>query len=114
MNSNIRMIGVDVMTCETNGWDEVLEGLALLDESTGRRLRFLINGPSVESRWAELFSIVGAERLTLTEAGPIAAPPTQQEKLEFGPTYAKAFGPRYKSRILKQRTAVADCAARAA
>lgn len=114
MNPTIRMIGLDAMTCATNGWDEILEGLALLDESTGKRLRFLINGPSVESRWAELFSIVEAERLTLTEAGPIAAPPTQQEKLEFGVTYAKAFGPRYKSRVLKQRAAVAESAARAA
>jgi hypothetical protein len=113
MNPNIRMVGVDAMTCATNGWNEILEGMALLDESTSKRLRFLVNGPSVESRWAELFSIVEPERLTLTEAGPIAAPPTQQEKLKFGTVYAKAFGPRYKARILKQRAAVAESAARA-
>lgn len=114
MNPSIHMVAIDAMTCETNGWDEVLEGLALLDEGTDQRLHYLVNGPSVESRWAELFSIVGAERLTLTEAGPIAAPPTQQEKLEFGRSWSTACGPRYKARILKRRAAVAETAARAA
>jgi hypothetical protein len=114
MSLNVNMVALDAMTCETNGWDEILEGLALLDQRTNQRLHYLVNGPSAESRWAELFSIVGTKRLTLTEAGPIAAPPTQQEKLEFGPSWSTACGPRYKARILKRRAAVAESAALAA
>jgi hypothetical protein len=114
MHPNIETIAVDAMTCETNGWDEVLEGLDLLDQQTCGRLHYLINGPSVETRWAELFSVISAERLTLTEAGPIAAAPTKQEKLEFGSRYAAAFGPRYSARILRRRAAITENATKAA
>lgn len=113
-NPNIEMIAVDAMTCATNGWDEVVEGLDLLDQLSGRRLRYLVNGPSIETRWAELFAIVPADRLCLTEAGPISAAPSPEEQLQFGSDYRKAFGPRFSARVLRKHAAVAEAAARAA
>jgi hypothetical protein len=114
MNPCIEVVAIDAMTCATNGWDEVLEGLGLLDELTGGKLKFLVNGPSTEARWSELFSLIPANRLCLTEARPISAPPTAQEKLRFGREYRRALGPRFKARVLRRRAAIVESARRAA
>jgi Domain of unknown function (DUF4417) len=113
-NASVKTVAIDAMTCATNGWDDVMEGLALLDELTDKRLRYLVNGPSVERRWADLFSIISPDRLTITDAEPISAPPTTQEKLDFGDVFSRALGPRYGARVTQRRCDVEQVAQQAA
>jgi hypothetical protein len=113
-NPSVETAAIDAMTCATNGWSDVLEGLEMLDRLSGQRLHYIVNGPSVNQRREELFGLIPQNRLTLTDAGPISAPPTPQEELDFPGPFAEIFGPRLRARILRQRLAVIRAAARAA
>lgn len=114
LNPSVQMVAIDAMTCATNGWNDVLDGMNMLDEMTMGRLHFVVNGPSVGQRWTELFEILPQGRLTLTEAGPIASPPTAQEQLEFAGPYAEILGPRFGARVRRKRAAINRLAAKAA
>jgi hypothetical protein len=106
LNPGVALVGFDAMTCATNGWDEVLEGLEILDTETGKRLRYCINGPSVANRWSDLMSVIPADRICLTEARPIAAAPSTQEKLSFRGSFAEVLGPRFNSRVSERQKAL--------
>ena len=112
-NPTVNVVALDAMTCESNGWDEILEGLEILDLETNRKLHYCINGPSVANRWSEVMSVIPSKRLCLTEARPIAAAPSKQEKFEFNGPYAEVLGPRFNSRVSDRREALRDLASAA-
>lgn len=105
-NPSVELVAIDAMTSRSNGWEQLLSGLVLLEKLTGRRLRYLINGPSVAWRWEQLHSIIPAGRLTLTDARLWSAKPTAEERLEFPGPYADAFGPRFRKRVQQRRSAL--------
>ncbi len=74
-NSSIETVALDWMTYRSvRDWRCQVAGLRTFDEATGCRLSYLINGPSTEQRFREIFSVVDAERVCLTNAtcGPPA------------------------------------------
>lgn len=59
-------------------WSRQIKGLQSFDMATGRRLKYLINGPSTSPRIQTLLEIVGPHRLALT--GEILAKPPRRIK----------------------------------
>jgi len=80
-------------------WDRETECLSTFDLATGRRLRYLINGPSTLSRLQTLFQIVDPKRLTLTGSVLAKPPDKQQSALTSGlPKKAAIFFSECKKR----------------
>jgi hypothetical protein len=76
-NPDVEMVSFDWMTCrQDRDFLKGAEFLALFDQSTGERLRYLINGTTAFARLKYLLELLGAERLTVTDA--TAAIPPQQ------------------------------------
>lgn len=66
-NPLIDMVAMDLSTYRrAEDWREQMEGLELFDRLTGERLTYLLNGPSVERRCLEVFSLLGVERTRIT------------------------------------------------
>jgi hypothetical protein len=84
-NRSVRLVAVDAQTSkQSRSWDQLVAGLNVLDRETGGRLHYLINGPTVEPRWAEIYAATSSARVTFTDATlHHGEPPTQQERLSF-------------------------------
>lgn len=75
-NPAVERVGLDWTTYRSDSdWRAQIEGLGLLDRLTGRRLRYLINGPTTNSRYADIFVKVVPPRVCLTSS-TLAPPPT--------------------------------------
>jgi hypothetical protein len=78
-----------------------------LDAMTGRRLRYLVNGPSTRARWEDIYAAVAYDRVTLTDARLWAEPPSPEErslftmqmsgKTDWGRLYRHRHGGRLKA-----------------
>jgi hypothetical protein len=85
-NPVVSVVALDWMTLRSGrGWDLALKGLRLLDNQTGRRLRYLINGPSNGSR-RELLEDVFHDRVTTTKSS-LASPPPEGAVKTFHDPY---------------------------
>lgn len=84
-NRCVQLVAIDAQTSkQARSWAQVVGGLNLLDRETGGRLHYLINGPTVEPRWAEIYSATSPDRVTFTDASlHHGDPPTNQERMEF-------------------------------
>lgn len=84
-NPSVRLIALDAQTSKQgSSWDQLVAGLNLLDHQTGGRLHYLVNGPTVEPRWAEIYAATSPTRVTFTDASlHHGEPPTDQERLDF-------------------------------
>jgi hypothetical protein len=97
-------IAIDSMTYRgKDGWRRLIEGLQLVDELTAHRLRYLVNGPTTEDRFMELACAVPFERLHITNALVMAAPPTQEESKLFSAVPGDKSGVRFAARVNAQR-----------
>jgi hypothetical protein len=77
LNANrcVETVALDLSTYRASeDWQSQVDGLRLLDRRTHRHLHYLVNGTSVVSRCAELYSIVPARRLCITNS-TLAPPP---------------------------------------
>jgi Domain of unknown function (DUF4417) len=75
-NPAVERVGLDWMTYRSDkDWRSQIEGLGLLDRLTGRRLTYLINGPTKSSRYADIFVKIGPRRVCVTSS-TLAPPPT--------------------------------------
>lgn len=72
--SHHSMVALDLMTYRVDSdWTEQVELLGLFDQLTGRRVRYLINGPTTLDRFVDIYRSISARRVTLTNA-TLAAP----------------------------------------
>jgi hypothetical protein len=68
-NPCIELVALDLQTYRANrDWEHQLKGLARFDRTTGTRLAYLVNGPTVIERCRVLLEVIPAERLHLTNA----------------------------------------------
>jgi hypothetical protein len=68
-HSAVETFALDLSTYRgPEDWRNQLEGLQIFDTITGGRATYLINGPTVESRYERLFEIVEPGRLVITNA----------------------------------------------
>lgn len=77
LNANrcVETIALDLSTYrEQEDWQSQVDGLRLLDRRTRRHLRYLVNGTGVAARCSDLYSIVPARRLCITNS-TLAPPP---------------------------------------
>lgn len=82
-NRAVRWLAVDLQTIRPpDEWDEAVRRLDLLDQVTGRRLRYLLNGPSVAGRIADLYRATDPRRVSITNS-TLASPVVLPEQLEL-------------------------------
>lgn len=79
-NPAVELIALDLAIKHQAEWRRQVQLLRYFDEATGRRLRYLIHGPSAEGRLVELFSFMG-RRLHLTGSRAISRP--RESRLDF-------------------------------
>lgn len=111
-NPCVETVAVDAQTSRGSGdsWEQLLTGLEQFDKGTGKRLRYLINGPTRETRWAEIYNVLSPDRVTLTDAElHLSDPPTTQEQLEFArPSDGKIdWGLCYPARVRAREIRIA-------
>jgi len=84
-NRSVKLVAIDAQTSKHGpSWRQLVAGLNLLDHQTGGRLHYLINGPTIEPRWAEIYAATSPERVTFTDATlHHGTPPSAQERLDF-------------------------------
>jgi hypothetical protein len=76
-NPAVTWIALDLTTYrDERDFEQQVEGLARFDALTGRRLRYLINGPGTVERCAELYLAAHERRVHLTSS-TFAAPPIE-------------------------------------
>lgn len=106
-NPTVELVGLDWMTYRADpDWQGQMEGLALLDRLTGRRLRYLINGPTTSSRYADIFTEVGRGRVCLTSSTLAPPPPEGDHQLSLGT--ARRSGATFARRCEAQRQRIAE------
>jgi len=115
-NPCVEMVGFDWMTSRGQAhWDTDVDLLALFDNLTGYRLRYLINGTTTFPRIRYLFELLGSDRLTLSDAtavGPIPADsPTSVDELSADMLSDPAW--RRRLALREERIAQARAALRA-
>ena len=68
-NSLVTGVAIDLSTYRrAEDWRVQMEGLELFDRLTGESLVYLLNGPTVERRCLEVFSLLGVDRVRITIA----------------------------------------------
>jgi hypothetical protein len=84
-NPAVELVGLDWTTYrgDTDWWGQ-MAGLGLLDRLTGRRLRYLINGPTTSSRHADIFTRLGSGRVCLTSSTLAPPPPEGDHQSSLG------------------------------
>jgi hypothetical protein len=81
-NPAVEFVGLDWTTYRADSdWRAQIEGLGLLDRLTGRRLRYLINGPTTSNRCADVFIKVRPTRVCLTSSTLGPPPPERNDQL---------------------------------
>jgi hypothetical protein len=92
-NQVVRWLAVDLQTLRQSAeWAEVVRGLRALDDLTGQRLRYLVNGPTTVERIADIYSATDSRRVALTSS-TLASPPPVEEQLAL--PIAASHGARY-------------------
>lgn len=84
-NRSVEVVALDAQTSrDERSWQQLVAGLNLLDRETGGRLHYIINGPTREPRWAEVYAATAPNRVTVTDATlHHGEPPSAQERLDF-------------------------------
>jgi hypothetical protein len=110
-NDVVDLVGVDLMTYKsTRQWAEQVHLLQQFDIDTGRRLRYIINGPASEVRFVDLYRVVEPERLTVTNLA-IARPPRRGGGSRLrGPL---PMHRRFQEEIARDRARLEDARAKA-
>lgn len=68
-HSAVETFALDLSTYRgPEDWRNQLEGLQIFDTITGGRATYLINGPTVEPRYEQLFEVIEPGRLAITNA----------------------------------------------
>ncbi len=112
-NPCVELVAIDAQTSKgrsSSSWNQLLAGLQDFDRQTGARLRYLINGPTIEGRWAEVYGILSPERVIFTDASlHEAKSPSEQEKLQFaGPGGKRVdWGLCYPIRVERRQAEIA-------
>jgi hypothetical protein len=116
LNANriVRWLALDLQTVrQPNEWAELVRGFRSLDDLTGERVRYFINGPTTVDRIVDLYSAAATRRIALTSSTLASPPPVEgQLSLPLTPTAGAAYA--FAARCRARRAAVAAAAARAA
>jgi Domain of unknown function (DUF4417) len=105
----LEVVALDLMTFRArDDWRRQVEGLALFDRLTHRRLRYLINGPTTVDRCADVYAAVAPRRVSITNA-TLAAPfsdpdETQPAQLRMALNGDYAAGRKMAARCASQRS----------
>jgi hypothetical protein len=105
----LTLVALDLMTFRTDAdWRRQIEGLELFDRLTGRRLRYLVNGPTTIDRFADLYCCVPARRVSITNATLAAPAPgtddgSDAEQLLIPTPDSYAAGREMRGRCRRQR-----------
>jgi hypothetical protein len=91
-NRAVRAVALDLQTYQGESFAEQIRGLALFDDLTGRRLHYLVNGPSTLSKYTSIYEVIPARRVCLTNAKAVATPPA---KGTDGQTWSQRFLPSF-------------------
>lgn len=75
-NPAISAVALDLSDSSRAGWQRELRLLHRFDRLTGSSISYLIHGPSVTDRCADLYNLLGLARVHLTNARAMARPPT--------------------------------------
>lgn len=114
LNANrvVRWLAVDLQTVrQSDEWAEVVRGFRSLDELTGERVRYLINGPTTVERIVDLYSAAARRRIALTSSTLASPPPVEgQLSLPLTPRAGAAYA--FGARCTARRDAMATAAAR--
>jgi hypothetical protein len=118
-NPCVELVAIDAQTSKQAGgssWRQLLVGIEEFDRQTNGRLRYLINGPASEGRWAEIYGVLAPERVTFTDARlHEAKPPSEQERLQFGQPGRKRidWGRCYPARVERRQAEISAAQRRA-
>ena len=118
-NPCVGLVAIDAQTSKgssSSSWRQLLAGLEEFDRRTGGRLRYLINGPATEGRWAEIYNILSPDRVTLPDARlHEAEPPTEQERFLFSVPRGKGidWGRCYPARVERRQAEIVTAQERA-
>jgi hypothetical protein len=106
-NPAVELVGLDWMTYRGDtDWQGQMEGLGLLDRLTGRRLKYLINGPTTSSRYADIFTRIEPGRVCLTSSTLAPPPPERDHQLSLGAAGRPAA--TFERRCTAQRSVIAE------
>jgi hypothetical protein len=92
-NPSVSLVALDYSDSTPGGWQHELPLLHRFDRLTGKRLRYLIHGPSVTQRYLDLYRVLGLDRVHLTNSRAMARPP--------------ACGMLYAQRLVRERRGIA-------
>lgn len=84
-NPAVESVALDLASSSATDWARELRLLAVFDCSTHQRLSYLIHGPSTINRCLDLYQLLGAHRVHLTNSRAIARPAVH------GTTYGDRF-----------------------
>jgi hypothetical protein len=105
-NPWVELVAVDTSTYRSEqDWRRLLNGLELLERLSLGRLRYLINGPTISARHADVFGILASERVCWTSA-TLAPPPGPDGQLTLSPSRVGAEG--FALRCSARRAAIAE------
>jgi Domain of unknown function (DUF4417) len=101
-NPSIETVALDLSTYRPPAdWRNQLEGLDIFDSMTGKRISYLVNGPTTQERCEQLYEIAGADRVRITTATTQAQIPARSLRSTGDQT-----GPTFKARLAAQRRIV--------
>lgn len=101
-NPSVKTVGLDFMTYRPHEWwAHQIECLRHFDRTTGQRIQYLVNGPSVGTRFEDLYRSVDSDRVFVTNAA-IARPP--RDGASDRPT--RSVGERYIEHLARDRQAL--------
>jgi hypothetical protein len=113
LNANrvVRWLAIDLQTLRQPAeWAEVVRGLRALDDLTGQRLRYLVNGPTTVERIVDVYSAAATGRVALTSS-TLASPPPVEGQLSLPVAASQGARYRFARRCEARRQAVATAAA---
>lgn len=113
LNANpvVEWVAIDWMTLKNGIPRSDLEGLALVDELTGHRLRYLVNGPASPGPCLDVCLAVSPDRVCITN-GTFGPPPSENIR-RLGPLTPAARGSEFRRVAAERRTIVEQAKAEA-
>lgn len=114
-NRCVETVALDLSTYRAGeDWRSQVDGLRLLDRRTRRHLSYLVNGPTAVARCAELYTVVPARRLCITNSTLAPPPePSVARQLELSTPKDKP-GRKFAAACAKSRQVLKEASAEAA
>ena len=107
-NPCVEVVAIDWCTYRSpSDWAAQLAGLAVFDARTGRRIRYLINGPRTSARFSDVYRVLQSDRVCFTNA---TFPPPPEKTPQQRPMLPDPSGPErvraFRRRVQQQNRSV--------